>query len=236
MRKGYARNKPWTRDELILALNLYHQLPPSRFNTDDPAILELSERLREIPPIDGETRDADYRSPGSITMKLANFSAIDPDTTSGLSAHSKMDQQIWQEFSGDQSRLEKLATTLRTHLQEGETTYLSSEEESDAEAQEGRVLTRTHRSRERNRKLVEKKKAAAMKAQGHLACEACGFDFATAYGERGEGFIECHHTKPLESLQPGEKTRLADLALLCSNCHRMIHAKRPCSVWKNCEP
>jgi 5-methylcytosine-specific restriction protein A len=56
---------------------------------------------------------------------------------------------------------------------------------------------------------------------------ACGFNFAARYGERGSGFIECHHTKPVSALRPGEKTRLEDLALLCANCHRMIHIRRP---------
>ncbi len=51
-------------------------------------------------------------------------------------------------------------------------------------------------------------------------------DFGERYGQRGEGFIECHHTKPLAS--PGQTvTRLDDLALLCSNCHRMVHLRRP---------
>jgi 5-methylcytosine-specific restriction protein A len=57
---------------------------------------------------------------------------------------------------------------------------------------------------------------------GPLACEACGLDFAAVYGELGDGFIECHHTVPL-ALGSVRKTSLADLALVCSNCHRMLH-------------
>ena len=60
-----------------------------------------------------------------------------------------------------------------------------------------------------------------------LLCEACGFDFEQVYGEHGKGFIECHHTKPVSELKAGEKTKLSDLALVCSNCHRMIHRRRP---------
>ncbi|VUF13576.1 HNH endonuclease [Methylobacterium dankookense] len=62
---------------------------------------------------------------------------------------------------------------------------------------------------------------------GALRCEACGFDFSARYGERGHGFIECHHTKPVSSLSAGERTKSQDLALLCANCHRMIHVARP---------
>jgi hypothetical protein len=59
-----------------------------------------------------------------------------------------------------------------------------------------------------------------------LACAACGFDFERIYGKRGTGYIECHYVIPLH--ETGERrVTISDLALLCSNCHRMIHAKPP---------
>ncbi len=63
-----------------------------------------------------------------------------------------------------------------------------------------------------------------------LTCEACGFDFAATYGERGQGFIEVHHRKPVHTLAEAGATRLEDLAIVCANCHRMIHSARP---WLN---
>jgi hypothetical protein len=91
-----------------------------------------------------------------------------------------------------------------------------------AEAPEGRRQTVLHVRRERSAPL----RAAKVAAAGRPVCEACGFDFARVYGERGEDFIECHHTIPLAELDPGRPTKLADLALLCANCHRMIHRGR----------
>ncbi|MBB4629806.1 HNH endonuclease [Paracoccus denitrificans] len=100
-------------------------------------------------------------------------------------------------------------------------------DEPEIEASEGRIMTRVHVSRERNSTLVKKKKAVALRQHGCLACEVCGFDFLQTYGERGREFIECHHTLPISSLGEHGKTNLKDLALVCSNCHRMIHARRP---------
>jgi 5-methylcytosine-specific restriction protein A len=60
-----------------------------------------------------------------------------------------------------------------------------------------------------------------------LACEACGFDFAAHYGDRGRGFIECHHTMPIATLAEGHKTHINHLALVCANCHRIIHREKP---------
>jgi 5-methylcytosine-specific restriction protein A len=82
-----------------------------------------------------------------------------------------------------------------------------------------------HRVRERNRELVKRKRAAVLRETGRLACEACDFDFNDRYGEHGRGFIEVHHLLPLHALSPGSRTRLQDLAILCANCHRMVHAK-----------
>ena len=91
---------------------------------------------------------------------------------------------------------------------------------------EGRLLTRKHLARERNRKLVETKRKQVLKKLGKLECEVCGFNFGITYGIRGEGFIECHHTKPVATLSEGHKTHINDLALVCANCHRMIHRKK----------
>jgi len=110
-------------------------------------------------------------------------------------------------------------------LEEPEIAHIPIGDESDGiqEAPEGRLLTHLHIARERNRKLVETKRKQAMKINGRLTCEACGFDFAIVYGERGEGFIECHHTKPVATLVEGHTTHVDDLALVCANCHRVIH-------------
>lgn len=55
----------------------------------------------------------------------------------------------------------------------------------------------------------------------------CAFDFEQAYGDRGADYIEAHHKIPLSELTGETRTRPSDLAMLCANCHRMIHAKRP---------
>ena len=95
-------------------------------------------------------------------------------------------------------------------------------------AVESQILTRVHTVRERNRKvIILKKEKFKDENKGDLYCEACKFNFAHTYRGHGDEFIECHHIKPLSELYPGEKTTLDDLALLCSNCHRMVHYKHP---------
>jgi len=98
----------------------------------------------------------------------------------------------------------------------------ASSEEDDESGLNTEDLTnlREHKRIERNRKLAEK----AKKVHGYV-CQTCGFDFEKKYGEIGHEFIEAHHLTPLNSLK-GQKVTLdpkKDFAVLCANCHRMIH-------------
>ncbi|MCG7865449.1 MAG: hypothetical protein JAY74_03645 [Candidatus Thiodiazotropha taylori] len=95
------------------------------------------------------------------------------------------------------------------------------------EASEGRILTRVHKMRERNQGLVSKKKSRVLERTGKLECEVCGFDFSERYGELGYGFAECHNTKLVSTLKPDVRTKIKDLAIVCANCHRMLHRVKP---------
>ncbi len=91
---------------------------------------------------------------------------------------------------------------------------------------EGEAFERRHLLRERNSTVIRLAKARAMKT-GALVCQICKFDFEQRYGVVGHGYIEGHHTIPVKDLQKGSQTRVEDIALVCSNCHRMLHRKRP---------
>jgi len=84
-----------------------------------------------------------------------------------------------------------------------------------------------HLSRERDSKIVKAKKAETLKKSGCLKCEVCDFNFEEFYGELGQGFCEIHHKLALASAEEEVETKLSDLAILCSNCHRMIHRTIP---------
>lgn len=79
---------------------------------------------------------------------------------------------------------------------------------------------RKHLIVERNSSLTKKVK----KRKGYK-CEVCGFDFYEKYGNIGKNFIEAHHLIPISTLDVGKyQVDLdKDFAVLCSNCHSMIH-------------
>jgi predicted HNH restriction endonuclease len=92
---------------------------------------------------------------------------------------------------------------------------------------EGSKKWLAHFVRERNRSVVENKKADVLRKTGALACEICAFDFAQRFGSLGESFCEVHHRLPLAEADAPVATRLEDLAIVCSNCHRMLHRTSP---------
>jgi putative restriction endonuclease len=99
--------------------------------------------------------------------------------------------------------------------------------EDDINFLEGKLMLRSHIIRERNPKLITIAKEKFKRKNGKLFCEACGFDFQNFYGEIGEDYIEAHHIKPISQIKEEEQTSIEDLVMLCSNCHKMIHRKRP---------
>ena len=68
--------------------------------------------------------------------------------------------------------------------------------------------------------LVRRKKKSILEKLGHLRCEVCGFDFQKAYGELGEGFIECQFKRyevsiPCTITHEGEpiRGRITDISM-----------------------
>lgn len=221
------KNPNWTRDELILALDLYLRVNPLHTSESHPDIVALSEILNHLPIHTDRPNAENFRNPNGVYMKLCNFLRLDPSYTgAGLRAGSHRDEEVWNEFAQDRSRLHTVSQSIRDTLQstgeEAQSLRLVTNEDSE-EAPEGSVLTKLHKIRERNREIIEKKKRKTLDVKGRLECEVCTFDFTETYGSLGNGFMECHHTTPISKLQPGQKTRLSDLALVCANCHRMLH-------------
>jgi putative restriction endonuclease len=80
--------KPWTRGELILAINLYCKTPFGRIHNRNPDIVALAAKLD--------------RSPSSVSYKLASFASIDPTLNrKGADHTSRLDQEVWNEFFAD---------------------------------------------------------------------------------------------------------------------------------------
>jgi 5-methylcytosine-specific restriction protein A len=145
--KGHG-NPNWTRDEMILALNLFQQLDGNVPSPKSKQVKDLSDILRSLPYRAAAAKQPTFRNPDGVGFKLMNLRQV--ATGKGLGNVSAMDRQIWEEFGGRHQEVHKLATAIKAGI-----ALAGSEQMPDVEQElsEGRLLTALHIRRERNPKV-----------------------------------------------------------------------------------
>lgn len=224
------RNPAWTRDEVTLACELVVRNDWRRLEAHDPRVIELSGILRQLDIYPLELRSPNFRNPNGVAKKTVDIATRLPGYTGVATNGGRHESSVLQEFLEDPVRMAAVAHAIRESVSE-QVLELPAVAVADVDlgnhsAQEGGVLERRHLTRERDPRLRIRKIESVRARGGRVACEACGFDFASVYGERGSDYIECHHRIPLH-VSGFTTTRLGDLVLLCSNCHRVIHRTAP---------
>jgi predicted HNH restriction endonuclease len=158
-----------------------------------------------------------------IQLLIEHFSQITSDIVTMV--HYKPDRQ------GNELWEKEAVTSVDSLIMEDRFHILIHTVENDIEAEklqedsyhkDGKVIEYYGTRYERN----PINRVRAIEIHG-TKCKACGFDFEKVYGERGRGFIEVHHIKPLFSIDKEiEINPETDLVTVCSNCHKMIHRKK----------
>src|SRR5690242_3505803 len=106
-------NPNWTRDETILALDLY--LSTSAIaDRHDERVKELSALLQRLPYHAAHERKGSFRNAASVFFKLQNLRQV--ATGEGLSNVSAMDRRVWAEFGDSPDRVKKLAELIRVSV------------------------------------------------------------------------------------------------------------------------
>ena len=161
----------------------------------------------------------------------------DPELANAIDAHRLQIQQgiNSNEVRESADRMILLKSELFGQTNAGSaTTLIEAAKKTEVEAEEivgkeGRLLVRLHVYRERDRAFVRRvRKHYRSLAGGRLVCHACGSVPVQVYGPSGESCMEAHHKVPIEQLQPDSVTLVGDMAMLCANCHRVVHSKKPC--------
>lgn len=222
------RSPAWIRDEVILACDLVAQNDWHYMDAEDSRVIELSSLLQRLPFHPVELRSDTFRNPNGVARKTADIATHHPDYEGAPTKGGAIDKDVLLEFLDDPSGMREIAGALRRAIAADAVVdqLLTPVDDEDDEVKEGRLLQRQHFVRERDKKLRAKKIADFLKTHSQVHCEVCGFDFEATYGQRGHQYAEVHHVVPLHA--SGEiKTKIADLILLCANCHRMIHRSAP---------
>lgn len=89
-----AKNN-WTKEETIVAFNVYCKIPFKNSSKSNPTVIKYAKILN--------------RSPSALNMKIGNFGRLDPELQkkgiSGLSNGSKLEEVVWNEFHGNWDEL-----------------------------------------------------------------------------------------------------------------------------------
>lgn len=167
--------------------------------------------------------DAEYRFEGqidtSVTLQSIRFRKELKDEFKKVFPNPSGRFKIQQGFDINHFIFDIVATS--------HTGYSELDDITIEDFPEGKESYRLHRIRERNPKLIKQAKEQFKKEHGRLYCQICGFDFNNTYGQIGFDYIEGHHNKPISQLPEGYRTKIEDIILVCSNCHKMLHRRRP---------
>ncbi|WP_330182423.1 HNH endonuclease [Nocardia sp. NBC_01503] len=221
-----VRNPAWTRDELILACDLVWQNGWAELCENDPRVRDLSTLLRSLPIHEPRVRDEKFRSLNSVSRKTTDIATRHPDYTGKPTRGGSLDGVVLDDFRSDPAQMHAVADQIRRSAASVVLTidiaFGGAAVDMDEGVLEGGLLEALYYRRERSPRARKKKIAQFLRHNPRVYCEVCGFDFEAVYGERGKDYIECHHIVPLH-VSGETETKLADLILLCSNCHRMVH-------------
>lgn len=219
----------WDREEHLLLLDMYLRHKDQVPGKESDEVEVMSNLLRRYHKKKGNPVHEALRNQNGVYMKLMNFRRFDPGILSkGLEKGNKLEGEVWDEYSDKPEELSRIAELIKQSILNDEN--LPSDEEAAEQEEmetEGRVIGLYHKRHERSTRNREKKVKQFKKENGRLFCEVCGFDFEVFYGERGADFCEIHHDLPVSKMSFNQKTDIKDLKCLCSNCHRIIHRKKP---------
>lgn len=152
----------------------------------------------------------------------------DPNSKPSKASHRELDAVSWAVTTYDPVSGEIVITRGAKPI----APILDTADPELAQFREGEQRHRyiLHRRRERKAR-TEKLDDARERNGGRIVCEvpSCGFDFFRVYGPLGEGYAHVHHLVPLKDAPPeGRAVKLTDLAVVCANCHAMIHLGGEC--------
>ncbi len=158
----------WARDELILALYLYCQIPFAKTKANNPEVIKLAKLLG--------------RTPASVARKLGNFGTFDPllaeQGISGLIHAGKADRSIWDEFHHRWHALVEESNRLLTKLAAPPSSVVSLE--ADALAEEDEIIARPTGPSERRAsvsvRLFQSFFRRTVLASYNTSCCVCGLD------------------------------------------------------------
>jgi 5-methylcytosine-specific restriction protein A len=215
-----VKNPDWTRDEIIVVAAAVAKQGWKQLDKGSPESIRISELLQAFwSGSDLEMSDT-FRNPQGVSLKSANIVSCHPAYVGAPTHSAKLDQAVVDDFIDDETVMLNVAQQIVQLMKDGASPAYP--ETPEYHGREGGLLAAAHLRRERDHGVREAKLKWAMKNDIRLECEVCGLFMEDLYGKRGKDYVEVHHLIPLH-VSGETTTKPSDLAILCANCHRMVH-------------
>lgn len=211
---NHQRNEPWTRDEVILALDVIWSSIEENRPISKMDVEVLSQYLNQLPAIPFTQRKDSFRNKAGVQRHLVQFREA---ILSGKSSKSygTLFYVLNDEYANKKNELHLIANAIKKNISVVENiTFASKEEEVDF--CEGALLEHLHRYIEQRDKPAE---------EMPNSCSICRIDLRDIY--QGAVDLECHLTTSPGKLDGSKKYAKGDFIWVCPNCHKALHRIRP---------
>lgn len=219
-------NPDWNWEEVILGLEFYLANTEGRRWRKRIRESNIRWELEQLRKLCGGATSPTCRNENGVYRKIMNFACLDPDSgKNGLEHWNKLDEVAWDTFHGNPEALKKECQSIKQKIKGGARSFnkppkipaIVSNEDSAMEG--ARIEQRTYR-----RKRDQRLRNAALK-NAHGICAVCDVDYSKILDGEGVEVLEVHHIGQLSNLDAPELHTLSDLAVVCANCHALIHKK-----------
>lgn len=211
----------FTRDEVILALDVLYSSETGSVRADSEEIRELSLLLNRLPIHPVENRRADFRNPHGVAAQLTRFRSNcytgkkDPNV-------GKLFFDIAFEYENSMDELHSIAKAIRKN--EAAFVSLFGAPSEDDGFPEGILLGHLHR-------IIEQRDGAKLKLKDH--CEICNIRPALCYRDSGQ-LLQNHLIVAPAQLDYTKKYGADYFLTVCPTCHAALHRHRPWLTKENC--
>lgn len=204
----------FTRDEVILALDVLYFSGEAKLNEQSAVMQDLSALLNRLPIHKGSKYEG-FRNPRGIANQIQMFIRCLRTGTPNVHVGNRF-FEIDEEFKDKRDELHSIAMAIRRNEECFETiAYGSALEEQGFP--EGALLGHLHRQ-------LETRYGARLTPERR--CEICQLDTSEIY-PGCPNLTQLHLTVPITALDGRKKYSEPDFISVCPNCHAALHRRRP---------
>ena len=214
-------NASFTRDEVILALDVLYFAGNERLSKDSNRIIDLCALLQSLPIVPDAVRPPLFRTENGVSNQLMFFRRS-METGIKNSHLGEIFLQVAAEYENRHDELHQIAEAIRRNVPYYTTTF-GDQTENDA-FPEGALLNHLHRiieARDSN-KLTPGKR-----------CEICQIDTVDIYPSC-PSLMTMHLMVPITALDGKKRYSASEFITVCPNCHTALHRRRPWLTKENC--